>query len=250
VSSGAAPAIDPVSATFAAALAAAALAGLVRGFTGFGSAMVLAPSLAALYGPSHAVPVVLLLELALSVPFVPPALPRVDRPRVAVLCAAAAAGVPAGAWLLVALDERALRWAICAAVLAAVAILGFGWRHRGRAHPAATAAAGLASGVLGGSTGLSGPPVIFLMLSGGDPVERVRASFMVYFAWFDLVALAALAVAGAFTSQAAVLALALVLPYLAAAATGARLFGRAGEASYRRLALVVLVGVALVSLPL
>ena len=57
------------------------LAGVVRGFSGFGSALILSPSLSALYGPAVAVPVALLLELVLSGPFVPPAARLVDRRR-------------------------------------------------------------------------------------------------------------------------------------------------------------------------
>jgi uncharacterized protein len=236
--------------SFAAAVGAALLAGGLRGFSGFGSALVLSPSLAAIYGPAAGVPVALLLELTLSVPFVPPALPRIDRGRVALLCAAAGLTVPAGAWLLLAIDERALRFLICAVALAAVAILAFGWRYGGRPHAAATAGTGALSGVLAGSTGMSGPPVLFLYLSGRDPVETVRASFIVYFSVIGAISLAALAVGGALGEREVALAAALVVPYLAAALAGARLFRRAGEASYRRLALFVLVAVAVVSLPL
>ena len=90
----------------------------MRGFSGFGSALILSPSLSALYGPEVAVPVALLLELVLSGPFVPPAARLVDRRRTALLCVAAAVMVPVGAYLLSVVDERALRWAICALVFA------------------------------------------------------------------------------------------------------------------------------------
>jgi uncharacterized protein len=196
------------------------------------------------------VPVALLLELALAVPFVPPALRLADRARVAVLCVAAALTVPLGAWILTAVDEAALRWAICALVFTAVAILGLGWRYHGRPRQSATAATGALSGLLGGSTGLSGPPVIFFELSGTAPIPRVRANFMVFFAWIDIVALTAFAITGTLAGLPLLLSAVLVAPYLAAAAAGARAFSLASEAFYRRLALVVLLCVAIVSLPI
>jgi uncharacterized protein len=241
--------LDVLSAAFAAAVGAAMLAGVVRGFTGFGSALILSPSLAALYGPQVAVPVALLLEFALAGPFVPPAARLVDWRRTAVLCVAAAVTIPLGAYLLTVVDATALRWAICALVFVAVAIIGFGWRYHGRPHPAATAATGALSGLFGGSTGLSGPPVIFYELSGSAPVARMRASFMVFFAWVDVVALASFAASGTLRARQLLVAVALVLPYLGAAGLGARLFGRASETFYRRLAVGVLAAVAVVSLP-
>jgi uncharacterized protein len=249
VTEAAGASVDLFSAGFAMAVVAAVLAGGLRGFSGFGSALVLSPALSAVYGPETAVPVALLLELALAVPFVPPALRLIDRSRVALLCAAATAAIPLGAWILVAVDQDALRWAICAIVVVAVAILAFGWRYHGRPRAAVTAGTGVVSGLLSGSTGMSGPPVMFLYLSGADPAARMRASFIVYFAWVDIAALTAFAVAGALTGRALVLTLALVGPYLLAAAIGARFFGRSSEAFYRRLAIAVLLAVAVASLP-
>jgi uncharacterized membrane protein YfcA len=242
--------VDVRSATFAVAVVAAMLAGAVRGFSGFGSALVLSPSLAALYGPRVAVPVALLLELPLAVPFVPPAARLVDWRRTGLLCVAAAVTVPVGARVLSQVDGDALRWAICALVLVAAALLGFGWRARRGPRPAATAATGALSGLLGGATGLSGPPVIFYELAGTAPIERMRASFIIFFSWIDVIAIASFAATGTLTERPLVLAVALVAPYLAAAGGGARLFGRASEASYRRLAVAILAAVAVVSLPI
>src|SRR3954470_21086663 len=103
------------------------LAGVVRGFWGFGSALVLSPSLAALYGPKVAGPVALVLELALAVPLVPRVRHLVDWGRVCLVCLAAPLTVPLGALLLAIVDPYALRWAICALVFVAVALMLFGW---------------------------------------------------------------------------------------------------------------------------
>ena len=58
------------------------------------------------------------------------------------------------------------------------------------------------------------------------------------------------AVTGTLAARPVLIAVLLLAPYLTAAAVGARLFGRASEAFYRRLALVILAAVAVVSLPL
>jgi uncharacterized protein len=242
--------VDVLSATFAAAVVAVILAGTVRGFSGFGSALILSPSLSALYGPTVAVPVALLLELILSGPFVPPAARLVDRRRTALLCAAAAVMVPVGAYVLSVVDETAIRWVICALVFSAVAILGFGWRYHGRPSDTATAATGAVSGLFGGATGLTGPPVIFFELAGSAPIQVMRASFIMFFAWVDVIALISYGLTGTLVARVPLLAALLCIPYLPAAGVGARMFGRASETFYRRLAVAILAAVAVVSLPI
>jgi uncharacterized membrane protein YfcA len=231
------------------ALAAACVAGLVRGFAGFGSSLVLVPWLAALYGPRSAVPVALLVELLLAVPFVPPATRRVDWGRIRLLSVAAVATVPLGAVLLATVDPVAIRWAMSIVVVAAVGVLGLGWRYAGAPRPSLTVATGAASGMLNGAVGLAGPPVVFYYLAGTDTARTMRASFTVFFAWVDSLAMASFALTGTIGRDSVVLALQLAVPYLACAAAGARLFRRSDETRYRRVATGILLGVALSTMP-
>src|SRR5690606_7759097 len=166
--------------------------GVVRGFAGFGSAMIITPALSAIYGPAAAVPIGLLMELLLTAPLMPGAAPLVEWRRIATLTIAAVMTVPVGASLLLSLDAEVMRWAISIVVLASVAMLSFGWRYPGGAKPLATLAAGASSGLLNGASGMGGPPVIFYYLSGPDEAPRVRASFIVYFALIDILAITAL----------------------------------------------------------
>jgi uncharacterized membrane protein YfcA len=92
--------------------------------------------------------------------------------------------------------------------------------------------------------------VIFFELAGSSPIERMRASFIVFFSWVDLIALASFAATGTLGARALLITAALIAPYLAAAGVGAKLFGRASETFYRRLAVAILAAVAVVSLPL
>jgi uncharacterized membrane protein YfcA len=239
---------DVLTWQFGVAVVAALVAGAVRGFSGFGSALVLTPSLSALYGPATAVPISLLMELALAVPFVPPAAKLVDWQRIGALSLAALAAVPVGAWILLTVDPQPMRWAITAIVLLAVALLAFGWRYSGRPNLLATVATGAASGVLNGATGMAGPPIIFYYLSGSDPAGRIRASFIVFFAWVDILAILSFWFGSALTAAIFGMAVALAVPYLGAAWVGARMFRKADERFYRRVALAILTAIAVVSL--
>lgn len=229
-------------------LGAALLAGLVRGFSGFGSAMILTPALSALYGPAAAVPLGLALEMLVTVPLLPGAVGLVEWRRIGVLSAAAFAAVPLGTWLLLHLPATPMRVAISAVILGFVAILAFGWRYHGRPNLAATLVTGAASGVLNGASGMAGPPLVFYYLSGGAPTAQARASFIVFFALVDLVAVLALAAGGAIDSLTLERALWLTPAFLAAAWLGARAFRGASDAFYRKVALTILTAIAVASL--
>lgn len=228
--------------------AAVGLAGLVHGFAGFGSAMIMMPSLSAIYQPAIAVPVGLMLEILLTVPFVGATAPLVDWRRLSLLTVAAMLAVPLGVLALGAVPAIYLRWGISLIVLVFVAVLAFGWRYRGKPTLGATAVAGMTSGLLNGSVGMAGPPVVFFLLAGPDGASQVRATCIVYFGLIDAITVLALTFKSAVSSDVLLVAALLAPGYLVAAWLGARFFRQANEERYRLIALVILSLVAVGSL--
>ena len=108
---------------------------MVRGFAGFGAAMVMTPIFSALYGPAVGVALCLMLEIAVALPVVPGVVGLVDWRRIGLLLVAAAVGVPFGNLVLTWAEPEPMRWAISAIVLGAVALLASGWRYHGAAAP-------------------------------------------------------------------------------------------------------------------
>jgi len=99
----------PNSETFAAALAeprifaavaVAALAGLTRGFSGFGGAMIYMPLIATIYDPRIAAVTILLVDLVSATPFAIPEVRRCTWREVTPLSLAMAVGLPIGLWLI------------------------------------------------------------------------------------------------------------------------------------------------------
>src|SRR5699024_9294868 len=127
----------------------AVLAGLVRGFSGFGSAMVLVPVASALTSPQTAVVLLLFTDTLLTLPMVVPAARRCNWREVLPLAAGALCTVPLGVHLLLILDQTLLRWIISLLILILVALLASGWRWSGRPNL-------LHTGLVGGASGLTG----------------------------------------------------------------------------------------------
>jgi uncharacterized protein len=248
----------PDSATFAAALAeprifaaiaVAALAGLTRGFSGFGGAMIYMPLIAAVYEPRIAAVTILLVDFLSTTPFAIPEFRRCTWREVLPLSIAMAIAVPVGTWLLIVLDPIVLRWCIALLVLSLVPILASGWRYHGAPRLPVTIGVGLFAGVSAGAVQIAGPPVILYWLSGGNTATIVRANLMVFFLLCGVALVTSYAVEGLFTAPAIALALMLGIFYLAGVGVGAYFFHGTSDRLYRKIAYVIIALAASISLP-
>lgn len=224
------------------------VAGLVRGFTGFGAGLFMAPLLAGLLGPREAVPLLILLDGLVSAVLLPGALPRIEARELVRLAVPAALAIAPGSLVLTAVDPVHLRVAISAVVLATVAVLASGWRRRHAPGHAATSAIGAASGLLTGAAGIGGPPVILFLLSGGSPSSRVRAQLIGFFGVTQAAAVLLLSLRGLISAGTLLRASEAAPLFLLGAWSGSRLFGRREGRGYRTAAYLLLAGSAVAGL--
>src|SRR3954447_20728542 len=117
------PMPDVLAFSFLIAAAVTVVAGMVRGFAGFGAAMMMTPVFSALYGPEAGISLCLLLEIAVALPLLARAAQYVDWRRIGLLMLAAVVGAPLGNLALTQVSPQPMRWTISAIVLAAVALL-------------------------------------------------------------------------------------------------------------------------------
>ena len=218
----------------------AAAAGLMRGFAGVGSGMLMAPFFAILFGPVQTVAIIILMEIVVTAQLLPGVHREIRWKVIAPMGVAAALLMPAGSWLLVTLDPDLLARFIALVVLAFSIILMIGWRYDGEKKAWMSAGVGAISGVLIASTSLGNPPVMVYLLSSRDSAATSRANFTGYFA-VTLVALIAMMAFAGLIDRNAVRTAALLLPvFMAGAFVGSRLFRKSSEALYRRVALGLL----------
>lgn len=230
--------------------ATALLAGLIRGFSGFGSALVIAPVLSLLVGPRVAVPAIVLTHIVTTVQLFPSAMRDVYWPRVVPLSIAGCLGVPVGAYLLVIVDQEAMRRAISVAIILFSLIMLAGWRYSGTASRSATVAAGGIGGVLSGAASIGGPPVILFLLAGSDRAAVNRATFIFYFLFTQLVGMAMYWFTDMVDQRTLLLVLVLTPTLVFGMWVGERLFDKSSEQLFRRVALAFLLAVGIATLAL
>lgn len=230
--------------TLSAAVAIAGIGGVVRGITGFGGALVMAPPLALLLGPRLAVPVVLLLESVVAAPILVRTRHLVRWRVIGAMLLAACVTVPLGTLILVATDPQIIRRAIAVTVIVFALVLLRGWRYTARPRLVTSVSLGAVSGAMLGAMGFGGPPVILYLLSGPDPVETTRANITLYATITSLVAIVMLWYHGLFNADTGWTTIWLAPTYYAGLVGGVRLFPRFSDSGYRQLTLLLLIGVS------
>ncbi len=235
---------------FAFAAAMAFAAGLIRGFSGFGATMTLAPSLSLVMPPTEAVAIALIMEIAGASQLLPRAAREANWREFAPLTVAACVLAPAGSYFLVTLDPDITRRMIGATVVIFVFIMLAGYRFKGRPSLSASLSVGGLGGLLLGSTGVGGPPVILYLLSTPSPAETARANIIIHIGVTSAVLLVMLWLHQVLGVVSLWRGLILFPILITANWAGARLFGLTSEMTFRRFALIFLACVGLVALSL
>ena len=227
------------------AIAIAAIAGIVRGITGFGGAMVMSPPMALLLGTLTAVPVVLLLESVAAIPMLVQLRKLVRWRVIGPILAMACVTVPLGTWILMSVDPQVMRRVIAAVVIVFSLILLQGWRYHGAQRLATGLGLGAVAGTMVGATSMGGPPVILYLLAGPDPIQTTRAN-LTYFVWaIALASFVSLWLSGVVGARGLWLALLLTPGYYVGMIAGTRLFSRFNDTRFRQFTLVFMMVVAL-----
>lgn len=224
------------------------LAGFMRGVTGFGGAMLMAPPLSMLIGPVPTVVTALILETAAALVMFPDAWLKINKRILLYLTIPACFSVPIGGYLLITLDPFIARKVIAGVVVVFSLGLLLGLRYSGPQRPQTSVALGGIVGVLLGATSVGAPPVILYLMSGPDPHAVTRANLTVFVTAISAIGLVMLVAAGAITKALAISAFLLCIPYLAGAWVGGLLFGRLADLAVRRIALFFMLTMGLVSL--
>ncbi len=231
-------------------VAAAFLSGLVRGFSGFGTAMVFLPVAAPFLGPFGAILALAFMDLLGPVPNLRPAWISVEKSDLARLTLGSAVALPVGLWLLTQVPAEVFRYAVSLVSLVMLAVLLLGLRYRSVVRRTMVTAIGAAAGLLGGIAGLPGPVVILFYMSRPLPVAVIRATILLFLFAFDILIIAAMTGFGRVTLAGASLGLMLAVPNLAGNWLGGRLFRPEREGLYRGAAYGLIALAALSGLPL
>lgn len=226
---------------FAFAVAAAVLAGTVRGFSGFGAGLVMTPLLALVYGAIDAVVIMMVTVFVGGMQMIPGAMPYATKRDLVPIIVACIIVTPLGTYLLVTGDPDIMRRFIGGFVLVSAIVMLRGWSYTGGRNARISFTAGVVSGLANGAGGVGGPPVTLYLISSDEPAVVKRANIAVTSTAMAITTVIPLAVSGVITGELLVRSAALLIPFVGAIILGGRLFSRANDRVYRLFALWLLV---------
>ena len=225
----------------------ALVAGVVRGFAGFGGPALMMLVLTQLYSPLSVLTKVMIIDAVSFLLLVPSTAREFNRRVFAIVTLATLAGLPFGTYLLLETDPVVMKRAVAAAVAACVVVMLLGLRFRAAPSVAVHIAVGVLAGAVLGATYIALVVMIFFLSLPASGAES-RANAVFWGLVISAVLIATHVVLGNVTAQDLWRAALLGTFYLAGAAAGTWCFRRTGERGFRRAVLWLLLGLAAVGL--
>jgi len=227
---------------FAAIIALAAL--FARGFTGFGSSLIMTPLLMLFLDAKAAVTAAALTQVPVGFWIAFESRSSINKPYLKLLLPPSILGIIVGSFALVNFDSDLLKrvFGLITVIFAIRIMLAVNQGSApGKRWPLGIGyLVGALGGVLGGAFGTSGPPIIVYLEKQVDNKDVLRATLLAYFLATDCLRLTSYALAKLVTWQVFFISLAMIPAALIGAYWGARLSTNVGEGTFR-----LIVGVLL-----
>lgn len=234
--------LQPGEAAFT--VAAFFLAGVIRGFSGFGSSAMIMASVTLILPPVALIPICWLLEIAASATMIRAGIRDGDHGVVAALTFGLLIGGPIGLWLVTSVPVETSKLMALLVVLTLAVLQLARIKAPFLATRAGLYGAGVASGFAYGLAGVGGMVVALYVLARETPSRVMRGSLVLYLLVSAPFGGALLYFYGMMSELALIRGAVLTIPALIGVQVGARLFIPRLERFYRPLCLGVVIAAA------
>jgi len=222
------------------------VAGVIRGFCGFGGPAFMLAILTIYFTPDLIVSKVYVVDLVASVYLFVTLFKEIPWRTVAPITIATIIMLPAGQWLLLEVDPYVLRRSIAIVIALCSLIMLCGWRYKKALSPVYLVVLGAGAGVVFGATYIALVLVAGVLL--GPYAKSDARGIVVAWAFFTAIAYGVISgISGTTGWQDYRVALPGAFLYLAGTWLGSRGFSASSESLYRNVALGLLLFLSLVS---
>jgi uncharacterized membrane protein YfcA len=221
------------SAQLAFVVAAVFMAGLARGFSGFGLSAVVMASLVVIIPSVELIPVCFLLECAASVAMFRGGMAMADMRVVWALVTSSSVGVPVGLMATTSIDVSLSQKIALSIILCLTLVQFFNLRPSFLATRGGLYLSGVTAGIATGLASVGGMVIALYVLASGAPPKQMRASLVMFLAITMVTSLVFLIAYDLLTMQALWRGALMIPLVLLGVFSGARLFRPAYEHLYK-----------------
>lgn len=216
-------------------------ASIVRGFTGFGLALVAVPMIQFLMPVSDTAVFIAIINAIFSLLYFKRSREAIKGQPLGRMAIWTGIGVAAGTLILKFINPAYIQliWGVLIILIVAALVRGFEFRIRSDIN--AMTLSGLLGGVLAGATGITGPPVAIILSSMKTPKEKFNAIISVFIFFAVTYALVFYLISGLVRAETFLLALCSVPALLAGLHMGDILVSRISQKTFTRLVYIVLI---------
>lgn len=231
------------------AFLAALMAGLARGFSGFGSGLIFMPMASAALGPRVAVAALLVFDFLVAGMPVLRRFREIELRGLIPIAVGISLFIPVGGWLAAHSDPVFVRWCLSAVVFLAIALLTAGLKWHGPETLPVLLAIGALSGTLGGMAALSGIVIVIYWLARDIMPELLRHNMFTLLLLTAIVQAATYALNGMLTEQVFAVAVLMLAPYVVGTWAGSMVFPLASPLTFRRIVYCMILFSGVIGLP-
>ena len=227
---------------------AIALGGFLRGFLGFGAALLMVPILSNILTPAVGLVIMYLVEVPTVLYLMPPALKKGEVKVVLPMILALLFTIPIGFYFVVSLEPEIIKIFISVMVILMVALLASGWKPKGVINIWTMIMGGGFSGLVNGAAGVGGPPFVTVLMARNDDAEVTRSNIIITMGCMSLLTTLTQFVYGMMTFNLLIVSAFAFPIYIGFTWLGAKYFNHSGSGYFRKAALLMLILIALITI--
>jgi len=225
-----------------------ALGGFLRGFLGFGAALLMVPILSNILTPAVGLVIMYLVEVPTVLYLMPPALKKGKVKIVLPMILALLFTIPIGFYFVVSLDPEIIRIVISVMVILMVTLLASGWKPKGVINIWTMIMGGGFSGLVNGAAGVGGPPFVTVLMARNDDAEVTRSNIIITMGCMSLLTTLTQFFYGMMTFNLLIVSAFAFPIYIGFTWLGAKYFNQSGISYFRKAALLMLILIALITI--
>jgi len=216
-------------------------ASITKGLTAFGFSLIAVSSLMIILPPKTVVPIVTVLSLLVDLVALLEARKWVDLNKIWPLLVAGVIGTPLGTLALMSIDVGTMKLLVGILIIMFAVPLLIGFKKRIKSERSALAPLGFISGILGGCTSMSGPPVVLFFTNQKTEKNIFRANLFVFFAVLNMATLLSFMFEGLLSTDVANYTMSFLPAMILGTIVGIKLPGKVNESLFRKIALVIVI---------